>query len=91
MIRGQGHDRPLRKKKCVRFDLVKNTLHRYSPVPCKFAGISWAKNKSWVVYYHEEDPAGYDTLHVQQTKHIRDWPSDVEIVDDDGDIAMDDC
>ncbi|KAL9004288.1 MAG: hypothetical protein Q9188_002893 [Gyalolechia gomerana] len=89
MIQGKGCNKLLRKKKCVRFDLVKNTLHTYSPVPCKFM-VTFAKNKTWVEYWHEEDPAGYDTLHAQKTKYIRDWPSDVDVVDDDGDIDMDD-
>lgn len=79
--------KPRKKPKRVRFDLVRNTLHTYSPVPCKFLGVTWAKDKSWVVYHHEEDPAGYDTLHCRQTKYIRDRP-DVEDLDDDGDIGM---
>ncbi|KAL8834056.1 MAG: hypothetical protein Q9170_003948 [Blastenia crenularia] len=80
-------DRPLRKKKSVRFDLVRNTLHTYSPVICKFK-VTFANTKNWVEYWHEEDPAGYDTLHCQKTKFIRDWPSNVEVIDDDGDVGM---
>ncbi|KAI4111667.1 MAG: hypothetical protein LQ345_006743 [Seirophora villosa] len=78
----------LRKKaKSVRFDLMRNTLHTYTPTACKFAGVRWAKNKSWVVFEHEADPAGYDTLHCQKTLYVRDAP-DIGALDDDGDVDM---
>ncbi|KAI4242176.1 MAG: hypothetical protein L6R42_011095 [Xanthoria sp. 1 TBL-2021] len=81
---GVLEDRPQRqrkKKKSVQFDMVKNTLHRYTPVRAKFVTFHWKKN-------HEFDPAGYDTLHCAKTKYIRDVP-DLDLIDDDGDIGMD--
>ncbi|KAI4265211.1 MAG: hypothetical protein L6R35_007165 [Caloplaca aegaea] len=80
-------------KKRVRFDLVRNTLHTYTPTACKFAGVTFAKNKSWIVYEHEADPAGYDTLHCRKTLYIRrsGGPDvgdlDLSLLDDDGDVV----
>ena len=80
-------DRPQKqRKKSVQFDMVKNTLHRYTPVRAKFVTFHW--KKKWLVYCHEFDPAGYDTLHCAKTKYIRDVP-DIDLVDVDGDIGMD--
>ncbi|KAL8784207.1 MAG: hypothetical protein Q9213_004099 [Squamulea squamosa] len=81
-----GPKRHKKKKKSVQIDEVKNTLHRYTPVRAKFVSFHW--KKKWLVYYHEFDPAGYDTLHCRKTKYIRDIP-DLDLVDDDGDIGMD--
>ncbi|KAI4122991.1 MAG: hypothetical protein LQ338_005499 [Usnochroma carphineum] len=78
--------RLLKKNRRVRFDLVRNTLHSYTPVKCKFM-VTWAKNKSCVVYHHEPDPAGYDTLHCRKTLYVRDRP-EVEDLDDDGDVGI---
>lgn len=75
-----------KKKKGVRFDMVKNTVHRYTPVKAKF--VTFHYRNHWVMYCHEADPAGYDTLHCRKTKFIRDLP-DLDLVDDDGDIGMD--
>ncbi|KAL8682411.1 MAG: hypothetical protein Q9186_001532 [Xanthomendoza sp. 1 TL-2023] len=77
--------RKRKKKKSVRFDTVKNTLHRYTPVTAKF--VTFHHKNHWVLYCHEVDPAGYDTLHCRKTKYIRDVP-DLDLVDDDGDIDM---
>ncbi|KAI4149417.1 MAG: hypothetical protein LQ341_001330 [Variospora aurantia] len=61
--------------------------------PCKFAGVTFAKNKSWIVYEHEADPAGYDTLHCRKTLYIRrsGGPDvgdlDLSLLDDDGDVV----
>ncbi|KAI4102755.1 MAG: hypothetical protein LQ339_004494 [Xanthoria mediterranea] len=74
-----------KQKKSVRFDLVKNTLHRYTPVRGKFVAFHWRDH--CVLYAHEFDPAGYDTLHCAKTKYIRAVP-DLNLIDDDGDIGM---
>ncbi|KAL8644541.1 MAG: hypothetical protein Q9210_007205, partial [Variospora velana] len=81
-------------KKRVRFDLVRNTLHTYTPTACKFAGVTFAQNKSWVVYEHEADPAGYDTLHCRKTLYVRSGGGgpdvgdlDLSLLDDDGDVV----
>lgn len=87
---GVLEDRPQwqrkKKKKSVQFEMVRNTLHRYTPVRAKFVTFHW--KKKWIVYSHEFDPAGYDTLHCAKTKYIRDVP-DLDLIDDDGDIGMD--
>ncbi|KAL8671715.1 MAG: hypothetical protein Q9168_003786 [Polycauliona sp. 1 TL-2023] len=85
-VREDSPQRPRKKKKkSVQFDMVKNTLHRYTPVKAKFVTFHW--KKKWLVYCHEYDPAGYDTLHCAKTKYIRDVP-DLDLVDADGDIGM---
>ncbi|KAL8704778.1 MAG: hypothetical protein Q9201_002088 [Fulgogasparrea decipioides] len=76
-----------RKKKSVRIATVKNTVHTYTPVVAKFVAFHW--RHSWIEYEHQADPAGYDTLHCRKTKYIRGFVPDVELVDDDGDVAMD--
>ncbi|KAL8774782.1 MAG: hypothetical protein Q9209_000721 [Squamulea sp. 1 TL-2023] len=89
MPSSDAHDNGLKrhkKKKSVQIDEVKNTLHMYTPVRAKFVSFHW--KKKWLVYSHEFDPAGYDTLHCRKTKYIRDIP-DLDLVDDDGDIGMD--
>ncbi|KAL8759136.1 MAG: hypothetical protein Q9184_003717 [Pyrenodesmia sp. 2 TL-2023] len=75
-----------KKKKSVRIDLARNTLHTFPPNDRQF-GVHWHRNKSWVVYHHELDPAGYDTLHAGKTRYPKDVP-DVEDLDDDGDVGM---
>ncbi|KAL8925083.1 MAG: hypothetical protein Q9172_002402 [Xanthocarpia lactea] len=84
-VHDNGPQRP-KKKKSVQFAEAKNTLHRYTPVRAKFVTFHW--KKKWVVFCHEADPAGYVTLHCRKTKYIRDIP-DLDLVDDDGDIGMD--
>ncbi|KAL8806678.1 MAG: hypothetical protein Q9182_001206 [Xanthomendoza sp. 2 TL-2023] len=84
-VRDSGKQRRKKAKKSVTFDLVKNTLHRYTPVKAKF--VTFNHKSHWVLYCHEVDPAGYDTLHCRKTKYIRDVP-DIDLVDDDGDVAM---
>ncbi|KAL8727201.1 MAG: hypothetical protein Q9181_005798 [Wetmoreana brouardii] len=76
-----------KKKKSVRIATVKNTVHTYTPVVAKFVAFHW--RQSWIEYEHQADPAGYDTLHCRKTKYIRDFVPDLELVDDDGDVAID--
>ncbi|KAL8818087.1 MAG: hypothetical protein Q9223_003200 [Gallowayella weberi] len=87
LVHGLGKQMRRRRKvkKSVTFDMMKNTLHRYTPVKAKF--VTFNHKSHWVLYCHEVDPAGYDTLHCRKTKYIRDVP-DLDLVDDDGDFDM---
>ncbi|KAL9582013.1 MAG: hypothetical protein Q9212_003548 [Teloschistes hypoglaucus] len=74
-------------KKRVRLDMWANTVHTYTPVVAKFVAFHW-RRENWILFEHEADPAGYDTLHCRKTL----WPRGAslidEVVDDDGDIGM---
>ncbi|KAL8894821.1 MAG: hypothetical protein Q9207_008402 [Kuettlingeria erythrocarpa] len=76
-----------KQKKSVRIDLARNTLHTFPPNDRQF-GVHWHPDKTWVVYHHELDPAGYDTLLAGRTRYPRDNVPDDGDLDDDGDVGM---